>query len=133
MNLDEIEKIEIDKNICSIGVTNKTIKIPFEIGININSDPMYLFYGFSTKWTEYLHLNTESLQYIYDQLSQKPKNYPQMFLFELINSLSDSGIKIELKQNDINPPIKVNNIKDITIAKKYYEKHLHNKIKQKTK
>lgn len=126
-----IEKIIINKDECSIEVTQKSTKLPFDIGANIPDSPTYLFYGLPNKWTEYLHLNTESIQYIVDNVNNNPKQYSKMFLFELINLLIDNGIPIHSKNIYKNLPIKVNTIKDLGIAQKYYEKHLYNKIKQK--
>ena len=52
-----------------------------------------------------------------------------MFLFELINVLLDDGTEIKIDYIQKNMPIKVNNIKDLGIAKKYYEKHMYHKVK----
>lgn len=126
-----IEKIMINSNECSIEVTQKITKLPFDIGANIQDRPTHLFYGLPNKWTEYLHLNIESIQYITNTLNSNPKQYSKMFLFELINLLIDNNIPIHSKNIYKNLPIKVNTIKDLHIAQKYYEKHLHHKIKQK--
>ena len=126
-----IEKITINKNECSIEVTQKITKLPFEIGTNIEDNPTHLFYGLPNKWTEYVHLNIKSIQYISNKLNTNPKKYSTMFLFELINLLIDNDIPIHSKNIYKNLPIKVNTIKDLNIAQKYYEKHLHNKVKQK--
>lgn len=126
-----IEKITINKNECSIEVTQKITKLPFEIGTNIEDNPTHLFYGLPNKWTEYVHLNIKSIQYITNKLNTNPKKYSTMFLFELMNLLIDNDIPIHSKNIYKNLPIKVNTIKDLNIAQKYYEKHLHNKVKQK--
>lgn len=124
-----IEKISINPEQCSIDVTTKSTKIPFEIGTNAGNTPTYLFYGLPNKWTEYLHLNEISISYIHSNLTNNKDQYAKMFLFELINILIDNGIKVYSHSINKNLPLKVNSIKDINIAKKYYEKHLHNKIK----
>jgi hypothetical protein len=126
-----MEKITINKNECSIEVTQKITKLPFEIGANIEDNPTHLFYGLPNKWTEYVHLNIKAIQYISNKLNTNPKKYSTMFLFELINLLIDNDIPIHSKNIYKNLPIKINTIKDLNIAQKYYEKHLHNKIKQK--
>lgn len=123
------QKIVINENECSIEVTTKNTKIPFEIGANFKDNPTYLFYGLPYRWTEHLHLNANSIQYIMDTLSTSHKHCHKMFLFELINLLIEHGIVLKSRNIISDLPIKVNNTKDINIAKKYYEKYLYNKIK----
>lgn len=124
-----MEKIIINRHKCSIEVTQKSTKLPFDIGTNMQDKPTHLFYGLPNKWTEYVHLNIESIQYISNVLNANPKQYSKMFLFELINLLIDNNIPIYSKNIYKNLPIKVNTIKDLNIAQKYYEKYLYNKIK----
>jgi len=122
-----IDKIKINRNESSIQVTDKPSKIPFQIGTNNNSDLSYLFYGLPYKWTEFIYLNKDSINQTIELTGKK--NYCKMFLFELINILLDHGLKIKIEHTQKNTPIKINNIKDLGIAKKYYEKHLYHKIK----
>lgn len=122
-----IHKININKKESSIEITDKNTKIPFEVGCLSSSILNYLFYGLPFKWTEFLFLNKEGIEKIIE--ISKTKQYKKMFLFEMINLLLDHGLNIKLNHIIKNLPIKVNNIKDIKIAKKYYEKNLHNTIK----
>lgn len=122
-----IDKIKINKNESSIQVTDQPSKIPFQIGSTDHNHLSYLFYGLPYKWTEFIYLNTESINQTIE-LTEK-KNYCKMFLFELINILLDHGIEIKIEHTQKNIPIKINNIKDLGIVRKYYEKHMYHKIK----
>jgi hypothetical protein len=123
-----LEKIPINKNKSSIQVTDKTLKIPFQIGAIDSKNLSYLFYGLPFKWTESIFLNKQSLTELVEVSESKICN--KLFLFELINILMDRGITIDAQYINRNLPIKLNSIKELAIAKKYYEKHMHNKIKQ---
>lgn len=123
-----IDKIKINKRQSSIQVTDKASKIPFQIGSTNNHDLSYLFYGLPYKWTEFIYFNKESVNQTI-QLAEKTK-YCKLFLFELINVLLDYGVQIKIEHAQKNIPIKINNIKDLGIAKKYYEKYMHHKIKR---
>jgi len=122
-----LDKIPINANESSLVITNKKCKTHFDIGTTDLLDSRYLFYDLPNKWMEYVFLNKESIEKILT-ISQT-KECGKLFLFELINLLMDDGIKIDPIIINKNLPIKVNNIKDLSVAKKYYEKHFHNKVK----
>lgn len=122
-----IEKITINKHLCSVQLTDKISKIPFQVGSTNEYNLSYLFYGLPFKWTEFVHLNSESIIKIMDLMNKD--SFCKMFLFELINILLEHGIQIDIDYIQKNIPIKINNIKDLGIAKKYYEKHMYHKIK----
>lgn len=104
--------------------TTKDKRNYFEIGSNnINKDG-YLFYDLDNKWIELLFLQNEDVSKLVD--IKDPSGLYKLFLFELINkirNIEDHSIEfIKLSQQNIYP-IKINNIKDLTYAKKYYKKY----------
>lgn len=123
-----ITKIPIKINKSSIQITDKSQKIPFDIGMIKDESISYLFYGLPFKWTESLFLSNEGINAILS--ISKNKNCNHMFLFELINLIIDNGTNIDIQYIDKNLPIKLNTIKDLAIIKKYYEKYMRNKIKR---
>ena len=123
-----IAKIPIKTEQASIQVTDKHQKIQFEIGTISNESMSYLFYGLPFKWTESIFLNKSAILSILNISNNQICN--NMFLFELINLLMDSGTDIRIQYLEKNLQIKLNNIKDLNIIRKYYEKHMHNKIKR---
>ena len=54
-----IDRISIHKNQCSIQLTDKITKIPFQIGSTNENNLSYLFYGLPFKWTEFIHHNKD--------------------------------------------------------------------------
>lgn len=96
----------------------------FEIGSNNINQDGYLFYDLNNKWIELLFLHQKDIQILTDvkDISMVSK----LFLFELINkirTLENNSLEfIKLLKQDIYP-IKINNLKDLTYAKKYYKKY----------
>jgi hypothetical protein len=111
-----LDKISIRKDRSSIFITNKTLQTHFEIGINFINNTQYLFYDLPQKWLECVYFNNESITKI---LEIGKTNYcKKLFLFEMINILTDSGIKMDSVIIDTKLPIKINNIKDLKMIKK---------------
>lgn len=122
-----LEKLEINIQFTSIPVTSKNLKTQFDIGCNDTEISKYLFYDLPNRWLEFAYLNHLTIQKIVEL--NKIKKYNKLFLFELLNILMDHGIDIKTTVLTKNLPIKINNIKDLSIAKKYYDKHMLNKAK----
>lgn len=123
-----LDKIPTNKNITSIFITNKLPKTQFDVGSSSEVDIKYLFYDLPNKWLECMVLNQECIQKILAISEKIP--YKKLFLFEMINMLIEHEIDLKTIKIDKNLPIKINNIKDLNMVKKNYEKHLHNQIKQ---
>lgn len=122
-----LDKIPIHSDESSLVLTNKKCKTNFDIGTTDLLENKYLFYDLPNKWLEYAFLNKKSIDKILDINNTIGCN--KLFLFELINLLMDSGIRMDPILLNKNLPIKINNMKDLSTAKKYYEKHIHSKIK----
>lgn len=122
------DKLPIDLKFTNIFITSKSTKTHFDVGSSSPIDTKYLFYDLPNKWLECIFLNSESIDKILE-ISQKT-HYKKLFLFEMINLLIEHGIKIQTNNIKNNLPIKINSIKDLSVAKRNYEKHLHNKIKK---
>jgi hypothetical protein len=123
-----LDKLPIDLKFPNIFITSKSPKTHFEVGSSSSTDTKYLFYDLPNKWLECIFLNSESIYKILE-ISQKT-HYRKLFLFEMINLLIEHEIKIRTTNIKNNLPIKINNIKDLSTAKRNYEKHLHNKVKK---
>jgi hypothetical protein len=122
-----LDKIPINARESSLVITNKQCKTEFDIGTTDLLASKYLFYDLPNKWLEYAFLDKQSINTILSISESKECN--KLFLFELINLLMDNGIDINPILINKNLPIKINNIKDLSIAKKYYEKYFHHKVK----
>jgi CTP:phosphocholine cytidylyltransferase-like protein len=88
----------------------------FDIGCSPDKELKYLFYGMMESWTEIFYLNSLAI----DKLKRKNKFlFDQMYLFEIINLLTEDSVvfdKIYTKKTDI---MKIQNIKDLKTAKKF--------------
>lgn len=126
-----LDKLFIDEVSASVPVTAKIPKTDFDIGCSDTISLKYLFYDLPNKWLEFAYLNEKTIEKILEL--QKNKKYYKLFLFELLNILIDNGIDLKITELTKNLPIKINNIKDLSIAKKQYEKYLHNKTKHQIK
>lgn len=92
-------------------------RIDFTIGCNVENDAPYLFYDLPHRWSECAMINYDDLN-ILKKIAQN-KNLEQLYLFEIINLLSDNGSVI----NKVNMPkqhvMKISNIKDISKARSF--------------
>lgn len=110
----------------SIFTMNECRNNEFEIGCSSGTKIDYLFYGLPTKWAECMYLDHNGMQIIKDII--KTKNIDKLFLFEIINLIliKMHGINtLPVKKNTF---IKINSLKDVTIAKKHYEKSIRTQI-----
>lgn len=92
-------------------------KPDFTIGCHNNSDIFYLFYDLPDKWSECVFLNNQSLLILRDLIKTQDLN--QMYLFEIMNTLSENGSifkKVQIPKNKI---MKISNIKDLTKARSF--------------
>jgi bifunctional N-acetylglucosamine-1-phosphate-uridyltransferase/glucosamine-1-phosphate-acetyltransferase GlmU-like protein len=92
-------------------------KPDFTIGCNNNSDAFYLFYDLPDRWSECIFLHHQDLLTIKN--ISKDKNLSQLYLFEIINTLSEMGSifkKIRLSKSSI---MKISNVKDLTRARSF--------------
>ena len=118
------DKIKIEKTSATYFIdNNKDRRSNFDIGTNtINSDG-YLFYDLLHKWIEVLFLESEDIQNLINV--KNTSQLSKLFLFELINYIKSKDQLLEfIKLNHQNIyPIKINSIKDLVYAKKYYKKY----------
>jgi hypothetical protein len=120
------EKPVIQRGISSVFLIDSHRKAEFDIGSNSNNMIDYLFYDLPYKWIECAYLNRESIDIIVDLSKQIKIN--KLFLFELINIIAEKGDGICSSRLSKNMAMKINSLKDLTMAKKYYDKHLCTKI-----
>jgi len=125
------EKLEIKENKSTIFTLSKN-KDGFFVGANFEHDSQqnisYLFYGLSNQWIECVFLNTSAIDRIISFASkQKLSN---LFLFELLNLILESGIEIQnsVISNKKNI-LKINTYDDIKKTKGFYDKNLFAKLK----
>lgn len=92
-------------------------KADFTIGCNNNSDLLYLFYDLPDKWSECVFLNRTDLDVLKRLVQIRDIN--QMYLFEIMNLLSESGSlfkKIKIPKSKI---MKISNVKDLPRARSF--------------
>jgi hypothetical protein len=125
------EKLEPKHNISTIFTIPKA-KEGFNIGINstsnTNKEALYMFYGLPEQWSECVFLNKTAIEKAIS-LSHKQK-LSNLFLFELINIISENGI--EIANNAISNKkniLKINTYEDLKKTKGFYEKGLFTKLK----
>jgi len=122
-----LDKLTIDILYSSIPITSKDPKTQFDIGCNDTNQIKYLFYDLPNRWLEFAYLNKQTIEKIIELY--KDKKYNKLFLFELLNILMDHGVDLKATVINKNLPIKINTIKDLSIAKKHYDKYLYHKTK----
>lgn len=89
----------------------------FTIGCNMENGASYLFYDLPHRWSECAMINRDDLSML-KKISQN-KNLEQLYLFEIINLLSDSGSiinKVDMPKQQI---MKIANIKDLSKARSF--------------
>jgi CTP:phosphocholine cytidylyltransferase-like protein len=92
-------------------------KPDFTIGCHNDSDIFYLFYDLPDKWSECVFFNKEDLLILKDLAKTQDLN--QMYLFEIMNTLSEHGChfnKIKIPKSKI---MKISNVKDLTRARSF--------------
>jgi CTP:phosphocholine cytidylyltransferase-like protein len=92
-------------------------KPDFTIGCHNDSDIFYLFYDLPDKWSECVFLNSQDLLILRELIKIQDLN--QMYLFEIMNTLSENGSffkKVKIPKNKI---MKISNIKDLTKARSF--------------
>jgi GTP:adenosylcobinamide-phosphate guanylyltransferase len=113
-------------NHTEIFTINSTKKIEFGIGCNISgSHTNYLFYDLPNKWIECAFINKDTIKFLLEY--SKIKDISKLFLFEGLNIISENTNSLKTTELDKTAAIKVNNIKDLSKAKKYYEKYICSK------
>lgn len=125
------EKLNI-KNRRSTVYTVPKNHLDFNIGINSDNDTKdkitYLFYGLPNQWTECVFLDKEAINTIY-RIS-KEKKLSNLFLFELINLILDSGLLLHnCKITNNKNIVKIHNHNDIKKIKGFYDKNLFTKYR----
>ena len=117
------QKIQIDNKHTQIFTMNPSKKTEFGIGCNINNDSTtYLFYDLPYKWTECAFISETAIRFLLKY--SKGKDLSKLFLFEGLNLIADNINHLKTKKIDKISAIKINTIKDLSRAKKYYEKHI---------
>lgn len=120
------QKVQIDNQHTQIFTINSSKKIEFGIGCNINEDHTnYLFYDLPNKWIECAFINGTTIEFLLEY--SKVKDLSKLFLFEGLNIISENMHHLKTKEIDKTSAIKINTIKDLSRAKKYYEKHICSK------
>jgi CTP:phosphocholine cytidylyltransferase-like protein len=92
-------------------------KPDFTIGCHNDADIFYLFYDLPDKWSECVFLNNQDLLILRELIKIQDLN--QMYLFEIMNTLSENGSvfkKVKIPKNKI---MKISNIKDLTKARSF--------------
>jgi hypothetical protein len=95
----------------------------FEIGTNNIDKDGYLFYDLYYKWIELLFLDKKNIKLLTE--NKNIKLLSKLFLFELINYIKsvDTELKFIKITNQETYPVKINSLKDVIYAKKYYKKY----------
>ena len=94
-------------------------KPDFTIGCHNDSDIFYLFYDLPDKWSECVLLNSQTLLILRELVKVQDLN--QMYLFEIMNTLSEHGSvfkKVKIPKSRI---MKISNIKDLTKARSFVQ------------
>ena len=92
-------------------------KLDFTIGCNAKDDSVYLFYDLPQRWSECSMLNSEDLNVL--KKISKNKNLDQLYLFEIMNLLSDNGSKINKINISKQQIMKITSIKDLSKARSF--------------
>jgi CTP:phosphocholine cytidylyltransferase-like protein len=92
-------------------------KADFTIGCDMKDDSIYLFYDLPQKWSECSMLNSKDLNVL--KKISKDKNLDQLYLFEVMNLLSDNGSKINKINISKQQIMKITNIKDLSKARSF--------------
>lgn len=90
-------------------------KTNFNIGCNGLSEMSYLFFDLPEKWSECVFFNKQAIANIVT--IAKNKEIKQLYTFELINMLIESGLYFTRNTISKNHIMKVSNIKDLPRAK----------------
>lgn len=119
------EKIYLENN-TEIFIINSPKKLDFGIGCNVSgSHTNYLFYDLPHKWIECAFIDNNAIHTLLEY--SKVKDISKLFLFEGLNILSESVHPLKIKEIHKTSAIKINTIKDLSKAKKYYEKYICSK------
>lgn len=94
-------------------------KADFTIGCGDLAEYVYLFYDLPNKWTECALINKQDIETIKNVSTTK--NLDQMYLFEIINLLIDSGSAIKKISIPKKYIMKISNIKDLSKARSFVE------------
>jgi len=92
-------------------------KPDFTIGCNEKDDSVYLFYDLPQRWSECSMLNSKDLNLL--KKISKDKNLDQLYLFEIMNLLSDNGSNINKINISKQQVMKITNIKDLSKARSF--------------
>lgn len=92
-------------------------KADFNIGCNIDTDAFYLFYDLPHRWSECMLLSKKELLSLRDL--SKQKNLEQLYLFEIMNLLSDKGSLFEKHIISKTGIMKISHVKDLTRARSF--------------
>lgn len=92
-------------------------KPDFTIGCHSDVELSYLFYDLPQKWCECVILKYEDLVML--KKITENMNIDQLYIFEIINLLSDHGCKFEKTSILKNNIMKISNSKDITRARSF--------------
>ena len=92
-------------------------KSDFTVGCNMKDDSVYLFYDLPQRWSECAMLNYQDLNTL--KKIAKDKNLDQLYLFEIMNLLSDVGSKINKINISKQQIMKIANIKDLSKARSF--------------
>jgi|LakMenEpi03Aug12_release.lakeMendotaPanAssembly.Ray.scaffolds.fasta_scaffold96036_5 hypothetical protein len=117
------EKIKLQNHSCTYFIDNKNRRNYFDIGSNNIEKDGYLFYDLYYKWVELLFLEKQDTNFLCE--AKNIQSLSKLFLFELINHIKSANDKlqfIQLQSQDM-CPIKINSLKDLAYAKKYYKKY----------
>lgn len=120
------QKIYIDSKNTEIFTINSAKKIEFGIGCNIqDNETNYLFYDLPNKWIECAFINSDVIKFLLEY--SKIKDLSKLFLFEGLNIIAENLHTLPIHELEKTSAIKINTIKDLSRAKKYYEKHICSK------
>lgn len=112
----ELPKIKHDDHSSQIFVLDKP-KPDFIIGCQNNTDLSYLFYDLPQKWGECVLLSQRDIL-ILKKITEN-KNINQLYIFEVINILSDYGCKFIKNTIHRSNIMKISNTKDICRARSF--------------
>lgn len=119
------EKIPIGTS-TEIFTISSARKLEFNIGCHsANVDTDFLFYDLPQKWIECAYLDQQAIKEIIS-VNQK-NNITKLFLFEMLNIICEHGKRLNIKKLQKSSAMKINTIKDLTQAKRFYEKYICSK------
>lgn len=115
-------KLKIKHQDTCVFTINSSRKCEFNIGCNpTNNTTKYLFYDLPQKWIECVYLNRSDIKLLIDT-NTKSSIY-NLFLFEGLNIIADHK-RLAIESITRSGAMKINSIKDLPLAKKYYDKHI---------